>query len=212
MEYKGYTAIIEYDENNKVLSGRVDSEKEIITFWATSVLGIEKEFHKSIDEYIKWEKIEEQKGILKKDVDEATKNIDQILSTREKAHSVIHDAKLRYIKEKTRARNKKMAEEKDALLNSPRFAELDEYERREDINEMYGWDVISASDRDRLEELWDLREELKKKMPNGIYSDDVTEALDQAYDYIDIYKKEEIEFSERIIREFKEQRIRNAAS
>lgn len=55
-----------------------------------------------------------------------------------KASFLINDAKARYIKEKTRARSKKAAQEKDAILNSGRFDKLNEYARFEDIQFVSG--------------------------------------------------------------------------
>lgn len=54
MEYKGYTATVEFDESVGRLHGRVvnSGPYPIVTFEATDVEGILREFHRSIDEYL----------------------------------------------------------------------------------------------------------------------------------------------------------------
>ena len=54
MEYKGYTASVEFDESVGRLHGRVinSGPYPIATFEATDVDGIHREFHRSIDEYL----------------------------------------------------------------------------------------------------------------------------------------------------------------
>jgi len=54
MEYKGYTATVEFDESVGRLHGRVvnSGPYPIVTFEATDVEGIQREFHCSIDEYL----------------------------------------------------------------------------------------------------------------------------------------------------------------
>ena len=54
MEYKGYTAEVEYDESVGRLHGRVvnSGSNPIATFEATDVDGLRREFHRSIDEYL----------------------------------------------------------------------------------------------------------------------------------------------------------------
>lgn len=55
MKYKGYAAEIEFDDSVGRLHGRVVSSSAypIATFEATDVEGIRREFHCSIDEYLK---------------------------------------------------------------------------------------------------------------------------------------------------------------
>ena len=54
MEYKGYTAEVEFDESVGRLHGRVlnSGAYPIATFEATDVEGIQHEFRRSIDEYL----------------------------------------------------------------------------------------------------------------------------------------------------------------
>ena len=55
IKYKGYTAKVEFDDSVGCLHGRVANSGvyPIATFEATDVEGIRREFHRSIDEYLK---------------------------------------------------------------------------------------------------------------------------------------------------------------
>ena len=55
MQYKGYAAEVEFDDSVGRLHGRVvnSGAYSIATFEATDVEGIRREFHRSIDEYLK---------------------------------------------------------------------------------------------------------------------------------------------------------------
>ena len=55
IKYKGYTAKVEFDDSVGCLHGRVvnSGAYPIATFEATDVDGIRREFHRSIDEYLK---------------------------------------------------------------------------------------------------------------------------------------------------------------
>ena len=53
MEYKGYKASMEFDVEDKIIVGRVLDIDDIIAFHGNSVGLFEKNFHKSIDSYIK---------------------------------------------------------------------------------------------------------------------------------------------------------------
>ena len=87
------------------------------------------------------------------------------------AKSYIADALARYRKAKLKAKSKKKAGEDP-------FAELAEYESRQQIQDAYGWDFITEAKMDRLLELWDLREQGAKE--DGVYHDRVTEMLERA--------------------------------
>ena len=54
MKYKGYTAVVEFDEEVKVFRGEVADTKDVITFESSDANKLEKEFHKSLDEYLKF--------------------------------------------------------------------------------------------------------------------------------------------------------------
>lgn len=53
MKYKGYSAAIEYSEEDGVLVGRVLGLNDIIDFHGDGVREIRSEFHTAIDEYLK---------------------------------------------------------------------------------------------------------------------------------------------------------------
>ena len=108
------------------------------------------------------------------------KSATEKIKARNRAEALIKDATARYIKEKTRARSKKLAMEKDAAINAPRFAKLAEYDRRDDIREAYGMGYITESQADKLEDLWDEREQLKSMSTDGVWADLVTDCLTQA--------------------------------
>lgn len=150
--------------------------------------------------------ISADKIIMPQTAEEAEKTLKEKMQARNKAQALINDAKARYIKEKTRARSKKAAEEKDAILNSPRFDKLKEYDRREDIQECYGWDMIDEAERDKLEALWDEREQIRDMTVDGIYNDLVTDALFEAIKAIVDLWEDEIEKCEMTVKEYKEQR------
>ncbi|MBK7867687.1 MAG: type II toxin-antitoxin system HicB family antitoxin [Ignavibacteriales bacterium] len=54
MDYKGYEAVVNYDEEAKIFSGEVINTKDVITFQAESVSELEKAFHDSVDDYLEF--------------------------------------------------------------------------------------------------------------------------------------------------------------
>lgn len=56
MKYKGYQAVVEFDDSTNVLHGRVinSGPYPIATFEATDTKQLRQEFHRSIDEYLAW--------------------------------------------------------------------------------------------------------------------------------------------------------------
>ncbi|AHF01487.1 HicB [Thiomicrospira aerophila AL3] len=52
MTYKGYSASMEFDPDDKIIVGRVLNIDDIISFHAESVDGFEQVFHQSIDDYL----------------------------------------------------------------------------------------------------------------------------------------------------------------
>jgi predicted HicB family RNase H-like nuclease len=52
MKYKGYEAIIEYDEEDRLFFGHVINIKDVIVFDGLSVDELEQAFHEVIDEYL----------------------------------------------------------------------------------------------------------------------------------------------------------------
>lgn len=89
------------------------------------------------------------------------------------ARSIMYDAQTRYKKRKLNARNKRQAE--DMKL---RFADLEGYDKEQDIQDAYGWNFITEKEMDRLLALWQLREKYVDE--RGKYSDPVIDLLDNA--------------------------------
>lgn len=54
MNYKGYIAKVEYDDENRVFTGSVINVKTVITFHGSSVDEIEEEFAASVEDYLAW--------------------------------------------------------------------------------------------------------------------------------------------------------------
>lgn len=54
MRYKGYIGKVEYDSDAKLFHGDVIGLKDTITFQATNVEDLEREFKKSVDVYLDW--------------------------------------------------------------------------------------------------------------------------------------------------------------
>jgi predicted HicB family RNase H-like nuclease len=52
MNYRGYTADMYFDTDDKIIVGRVLDVDDIITFHAESVAELESNFHQVIDDYI----------------------------------------------------------------------------------------------------------------------------------------------------------------
>ena len=95
---------------------------------------------------------------------------------------IIADGQARYIKQLLRLRSRK------AVAKNP-FADLDGYNSKKDIQEAYGWEIISEAEMDRLNALWDARE--TSLSATGQYEDRVTKMLEKALDsvadeYIDL--------------------------
>lgn len=54
LTYKGYTASVEYDEDDNLLWGKVDGISDGIIFHSDTTEGIRKEFQASIGDYLQW--------------------------------------------------------------------------------------------------------------------------------------------------------------
>lgn len=50
--YRGYTATVEYDEDDKLWHGKLDGTKNLVDFFAQKEEDIEAEFHNAVDDYI----------------------------------------------------------------------------------------------------------------------------------------------------------------
>jgi len=90
-----------------------------------------------------------------------------------KAAEIIEDGIKRYVKAKLKLRSKKQADDAAAM-----FADLTDYGLRQEIDDAYGWDVITLAEHDRLLILWDAREQYAKD--SGKYRDRVVEMLEYA--------------------------------
>ncbi len=54
MKYKGYTGVVELDEESGVLFGRVVGLRDTITFQGESVAEVIRAFHDSVDDYLEF--------------------------------------------------------------------------------------------------------------------------------------------------------------
>jgi len=52
MEYKGYTARVEFDQDARILFGEVEGLRDVVTFEASDAKDLEREFHASVDDYL----------------------------------------------------------------------------------------------------------------------------------------------------------------
>jgi predicted HicB family RNase H-like nuclease len=54
MKYKGYTGIVEFDEEAKIFHGEVVGLRDVITFQGESVAELEHAMSESVDFYLDW--------------------------------------------------------------------------------------------------------------------------------------------------------------
>ena len=54
MKYKGYTGVVELDEESAVLFGRVIGLRDVITFQGSSVTEVIQAFHDSVNDYLEF--------------------------------------------------------------------------------------------------------------------------------------------------------------
>jgi len=52
MNYKRYSATVDYDDQAKIFFGTVINTQDVITFEGTTVQKLEKAFHESVDDYL----------------------------------------------------------------------------------------------------------------------------------------------------------------
>jgi predicted HicB family RNase H-like nuclease len=52
MNYKGYTATVEYEPDDRVFHGRVNDISDVVTFEGTSVDELEAAFHNAVEQYV----------------------------------------------------------------------------------------------------------------------------------------------------------------
>ena len=56
LTYKGYTTVIEFDSESKVLYGKIEGIDDLVTFESDSAKEIEKEFHDAVDDWLEFRK------------------------------------------------------------------------------------------------------------------------------------------------------------
>lgn len=54
MEYKGYVAVVEYDDEAEIFHGEVINTRDVITFQGKSVKDLRKAFRESIEDYLEF--------------------------------------------------------------------------------------------------------------------------------------------------------------
>lgn len=54
MEYKGYVASVEYDDEANILHGEIVNTRAVITFQATTVDELRREIEASVEDYLEW--------------------------------------------------------------------------------------------------------------------------------------------------------------
>lgn len=54
MKYKGYEAIVEFDEEADIFHGEVINIRDVITFQGSSVEELKQAFHDSVDDYLEF--------------------------------------------------------------------------------------------------------------------------------------------------------------
>jgi predicted HicB family RNase H-like nuclease len=52
MEYKGYMAEVEYDDEAGIIHGEVLNLRDVVTFQGETVAELRKAFHESVDDYV----------------------------------------------------------------------------------------------------------------------------------------------------------------
>ena len=89
------------------------------------------------------------------------------------ADNLLKDAIARYKKKKLSTRSKKQAEEIATM-----FVDLEGYSSTDEIQDAYGYDMITERERDRLVGLWEARDQAQRN--NGIFTDRVIDMLEIA--------------------------------
>ena len=56
LTYKGYSTVIEFDSESKVLYGKIEGIDDLVTFESDSAKEIEKEFHDAVDDWLEFRK------------------------------------------------------------------------------------------------------------------------------------------------------------
>lgn len=53
MSYKGFSARIEFDAEDRIFVGRIAGIRDVVGFHAETVAGLEKAFHETVNDYVK---------------------------------------------------------------------------------------------------------------------------------------------------------------
>ena len=53
MTYKGFSARIEFDAEDRIFVGRIAGIRDVVGFHAETVAGLEKAFHETVNDYVK---------------------------------------------------------------------------------------------------------------------------------------------------------------
>lgn len=56
LTYKGYSTVIEFDSESKILYGKIEGIDDLVTFESDSAKEIEKEFHDAVDDWLEFRK------------------------------------------------------------------------------------------------------------------------------------------------------------
>ncbi len=54
MKYKGYEAVVDFDEDMEMFHGAVINTRDVITFYGRSVAELKKEFKASVEDYLEF--------------------------------------------------------------------------------------------------------------------------------------------------------------
>jgi len=54
LKYKGYTGVVQFDEEAMIFHGNVVGLRDVVTFRGSTPTEIKKEFKRSIDGYLDW--------------------------------------------------------------------------------------------------------------------------------------------------------------
>ncbi|CDZ45161.1 Hypothetical protein NGAL_HAMBI1189_07750 [Neorhizobium galegae bv. officinalis] len=52
-EYKGHSAVIEFDDEDEIFVGHVAGVTDLVGFHAKTVTGLETAFHEAVDDYLR---------------------------------------------------------------------------------------------------------------------------------------------------------------
>ena len=121
------------------------------------------------------------------DPKERLSELEEVYKNVTKAADLIDKAKIQYIKRQIAARNKKQVAEQEEF-----YADVKDFQRIDDIRDLYGWGIISDDEMHHLIDKWEAYQTAKKQ--NNQYKDAVTEMMDMAASHL--YEKYSEELDE----------------